>query len=121
MRYGATDRGSWRRVDWKYETWRRRTRQTSYVYTDGAWQVVEDLKFVSDSVLFGRHVADLNATNNAPVRAYIWGVDVSETLDCAGGVGGLLWVRIQTAPVAGTHFVCYDGDGNVWNLVSAST
>ncbi|GIX50489.1 MAG: hypothetical protein KatS3mg132_683 [Limisphaera sp.] len=112
---------SFRRVEWKYDALGRRVRQTSYVYTNGAWQVVEDLKLVSDPVLFGRHVAELNATNNAMVRAYVWGLDLSETLDGAGGVGGLLWVRMATGPASGTHFVCYDGNGNVWNLVSAST
>ena len=112
---------SFRRVEWKYDAWGRRTRQTSYVLSNGVWQVVEDLKLVSDPLLFGRHIAELNATNNAPVRAYIWGLDVSETLDGAGGVAGLLWVRMATGPAAGTHFVCYDGNGNVWNLVSAST
>jgi len=96
-------------------------RQTSYVLTNGVWQAVEDLKLVSDPLLFGRHIAELNATNNALVRAYIWGLDLSETLGGAGGVGGLLWVRVATGPAAGTHFVCYDGNGNVWNLVSAST
>jgi len=121
MSYGATDRGSWRRVDWKYDAWGRRVRQTSYVLSNGVWQVVEDVKFVSDPELFGRHVAELNATNNSLVRSYVWGLDLSETLDAAGGVGGLLWVRAATGPAAGTHFVCYDGNGNVWNLVSAST
>ncbi|MGA4643310.1 RHS repeat domain-containing protein [Limisphaera sp. 4302-co] len=112
---------SFRRVDWKYDARGRRTRQTSYVYTSGVWQVVEDLKLVSDPLPFGRHIAELNATNNAPVRAYVWGLDLSETLEGAGGVGGLLWVRMNTGPATGTHFVCYDGNGNVWNLVSAST
>ncbi|GIX50486.1 MAG: hypothetical protein KatS3mg132_680 [Limisphaera sp.] len=112
---------SFRQVEWKYDALGRRVRQTSYVLSNGVWQVVEDLNFVSDPELFGRHVAELNATNNAPVRAYIWGVDLSETLDGAGGVGGLLWVRMATGPASGTHFVCYDGNGNVWNLVSAST
>ncbi|MGA4645746.1 RHS repeat-associated core domain-containing protein [Limisphaera sp. 4302-co] len=121
MSYGATDRGSWRRVEWEYDSWGRRVRQTSYVLTNGVWQVVEDLKLVSDPELFGRHIAELNATNNAPVRAYTWGLDLSETLDAAGGVGGLLWVRAATGPAAGTHFVTHDGNGNVWNLVSAST
>jgi len=51
----------------------------------------------------------------------VWGLDVSETLDGAGGVGGLLWVRLTGGPAAGVHFVTYDGNGNVWNLVSAST
>jgi len=112
---------SLRRVESKYDALGRRVRQTSYVLSNGVWQVVEDLKFVSDPELFGRHIAELNATNNAPVRAYTWGLDLSETLDGAGGVGGLLWVRMATGPAAGTHFVCYDGNGNVWNLVSATT
>ena len=112
---------SFRRVEWKYDAMGRRVRQTSYVLSNGVWQVVEDLKLVSDPVLFGRHVAELNATNNALVRAYIWGLDLSETVDGAGGVGDLLWVRVAGGPAAGTHFVCYDGNGNVWNLVSAST
>ena len=112
---------SFRRVEWKYDAWGRRTRQTTYVLSNGVWQVVKDLKFVSDPELFGRHVAELNATNNSLVRAYIWGLDLSGTLDAAGGVGGLLWVRAATGPAAGTHFVCYDGNGNVWNLVSATT
>ena len=112
---------SFRRVEWKYDAWGRRTRQTSYVLSNGMWQVVEDVKLVNDPVLFGRHIAELNATNNALVRGYIWGLDLSETLDGAGGVGGLLWVRAATGPAAGTHFVRYDGIGNVWNLVSGST
>ena len=121
MSYGATDRGSWRRVEWKYDARGRRLRQTAYILTNGAWQVVEDLKLISDPGLFGRHVAELNATNNNLIRAYIWGLDLSEILDGAGFVGGLLWVRNGTGPASGTHFVCFDGNGNVWNLVSASS
>ena len=49
------------------------------------------------------------------------GLDLSETLDGAGGVGGLLWARVTTGPASGTHFVSYDGNGNVWNLVSGTT
>jgi RHS repeat-associated protein len=92
-----------------------------YVWTNSTWQVVEDLKLVSDPVWFGRHIAELNGTNGAVVRSYVWGLDLSETLDGAGGVGGLLWVRLHTGPASGAHFVMYDGNGNVWTLVSAST
>jgi RHS repeat-associated protein len=121
MSYGATDRASWRRVDWAYDALGRRIRQTSYVLSNGVWVVTEDLKFVSDPVWFGRHIAELNATNHAVVRSYVWGLDLSETLDGAGGVGGLLWVRLAGGPASGAHFVSYDGNGNVWQLVSAST
>ncbi|NGO39223.1 RHS repeat-associated core domain-containing protein, partial [Limisphaera ngatamarikiensis] len=95
--------------------------QVRYVWTNSTWQVVEDLKLVSDPGLFGRHIVELNGTNGAVVRSYVWGLDLSESLDGAGGVGGLLWVRLSGGPGAGVHFVTYDGNGNVWTLVSAST
>jgi YD repeat-containing protein len=94
MSYGAGDRAGWRRVDWAYDALGRRIRQTSYVLSNGVWVVTEDLKFVSDPVWFGRHIVELNATNNALVRTYVWGLDLSGTMDGAGGVGGLLWVRL---------------------------
>jgi RHS repeat-associated protein len=74
-------------------------------------------------MLFGRNIVELNATNNAVVRSYVWGLDLSGTMDSAGGVGGLAWVTLHTAsgPASGTHFVCYDGNGNIVALVSATT
>jgi RHS repeat-associated protein len=67
-------------------------------------------------------VVDLNASNNVPVRTYVWGLDLSESMDGAGGVGGLLWVTLHTAsgPAAGTHFAAYDGNCNIVALTSAS-
>ncbi|MGA4577206.1 hypothetical protein [Limisphaera sp. VF-2] len=121
MSYGATDRAGWRRVDGAYDALGRRIRQTGYVLSNGVWVVTEDLKFVSDPVWFGRHIVELNATNHTLVQSYVWSLDLSETLDGAGGVGGLLWVRLAGGPASGAHFVTYDGNGNVWQLVSAST
>ena len=74
-------------------------------------------------MLFGRHIVELNATNNALVRTYVCGLDLSRTMDGAGGVGGLLWVTLHTVfgPAAGTHFAAYDGNGNVVALVSTTT
>jgi RHS repeat-associated protein len=74
-------------------------------------------------MLFGRHIVELNATNNTLVRSYVWGLDLSWTMDGAGGVGGLAWVTLHTASgsASGTHFTCYDGNGNIVSLVSATT
>ena len=87
------------------------------------WFVVENLIFVSDPMLFGRHIVELNATNNTLVRSFAWGLDLSGTMNGAGGVSGLLWVTLHTAsgPASGTHFVCYDGNGNIIALISATT
>jgi len=80
------------------------------------------LKFISDPLLFGRHIVELNGTNNMLVRSYVWGLDLSGTMDGAGGVGGLLWVTLHAASgaAAGMHFGAYDGNGNVTALVNAT-
>ena len=113
----GTPQGSWRRVEWQYDALGRRIRQTtwSWLVQSNLWVVTEDLKFVSDPLLFGRHVVDLNASNNVAVRTYVWGLDLSERMDGAGGVGGLLWVTLHTGsgPAAGTHLAAYDGNGNI--------
>ena len=85
--------------------------------------MVENLKFVSDPMLFGRHIVELNGTNNAVACSYMWGVDLSGSLSGAGGVGGLAWVTLHTASGSafGTHFTYYDGNGNVVALVSTTT
>jgi RHS repeat-associated protein len=117
-----TPQASWRRVEWTYDALGRRIRQATSEGSSGTWQVTEDLKFVSDPVLFGRHVAELRASDNALVRTYVWGLDLSGTIDGAGGVGGLLWLTLHTAsgPAAGTHFAAYDGNGNIVALSAAS-
>ena len=109
-------------MEWTYDALGRRIRQTTRVWTNNTWAVVEDMKFVSDPTLFGRHIVEFNATNSALVRTHVWGLDLSGTEQGAGGVGGLLWLTLYTASgaAAGTHFCAYDGNGNVVALVSAS-
>jgi hypothetical protein len=112
---------SWRRVDGAYDALGRGIRQTGNVMSNGIWVLTEDLKFASDPGWFGRRVAVLNATNNALVRSCVQGVDLTGTEAGAGGVGGLLWVGLNSGPAPGTHFVAYDGYGNVCRLLSAFT
>jgi len=55
---------------------------------------------------------------------YVWGLDLSETIHGAGGVGGLLmWLQPQSVGWSGDlelrpHWYTYDGNGNVSDLVS---
>ena len=77
---------------------------------------------MSDPLFFGRHIVELRATDNALVRSYVWWLDLSGTMDGAGGVGGLLWLTLHPASGApvGTHFCAYDGNGNIVALLAAS-
>ena len=58
--------------------------------------------------------------NNALVRSYTWGLDLSGSMQGAGGVGGLLSLTVHSGSSAGTYFYCYDGNGNVAGLISAA-
>jgi RHS repeat-associated protein len=76
--------------------------------------VLQDNKFLYDG---WNLVAELNATNNAVIRCYMWGLDLSGSIQGAGGVGGLLAVNDAAN---GVHFTAYDGNGNVAALVKAT-
>ena len=54
--------------------------------------------------------------NGAVVRGYTWGLDLSGTLDGAGGIGGQLFIT-ENGGTLTNHFVAYDGNGNVAALV----
>ncbi len=47
---------------------------------------------------------------------YIWGLDISNTSDGAGGIGGLLAVHVEDK----TYFPSYDANGNVMEYVNSS-
>ena len=114
--------GSKRKVEWTFDGLGRRVRQTEFVWNASTndYQLSTDTKLVSDG---WRNIAELNATNNALLRSFAWGLDLSGSLGGAGGVGGLLMINdsstINSQP--STHFYSYDGNGNVAALVSAAT
>ncbi len=59
---------------------------------------------------------ELNAANNAIIRSYIWGTDLSGSMQGAGGVGGLLGMSSPSS----AQFVAYDGNGNVNALIDVT-
>jgi RHS repeat-associated protein len=57
--------------------------------------------------------------NSVTDRCYIWGLDLSGTLDGAGGIGGLLAVDDEVS--SKMYWYANDANGNVTALVDAST
>ncbi len=79
--------------------------------------VLSENKFVYDG---WNLVATLDASA-VMVQAYVWGTDLSGSLQGAGGVGGLLWiVELSGGSAVNAHFAACDGNGNVSGLVRAS-
>ena len=85
-----------------------------YVYGDG-WNVLAELKEVADG--FGN-------VSQVLVRRNVWGLDVSGSLDGAGGIGGLLVESIMDPSINDPNNVAltdclpfYDGNGNIIGLI----
>ena len=106
--------GSSNRLTFIYDHQGRRVSKTTEVFINATWNIALSNRFIYDA---WNLVAELNATNNAVVNFFTWGLDLSGTLQGAGGVGGLLAIYTTNA---GTHFAASDGNGNVAALVSVT-
>jgi len=94
-------------LDFTYD-WRGR-RISKKVTKNGS--VIKDLRFVYDD---WNLIAELDGANsNALVRTYTWGMDLSGSLQGAGGVGGLLSMEVSDGASMDTVFPSYDGNGNI--------
>jgi RHS repeat-associated protein len=110
-----------RRIEFEYDWMGRRIRKTVFNdRDDGQGSEVSggDTLYLYDG---WNLIAELDAnSSNAKKRTYIWGTDLSGTMDGAGGVGGLLMV-IDHSGSPKRHYVAYDGNGNVGGLVDSTT
>ncbi len=99
------------KVTFLYDYMGRRVQKKVYTHS-GGWSLSSDTRYVYDG---WNVVQELNASGQV-LKSYVWGLDLSNTLQGAGGIGGLL------ASVEGTstYYFLYDGNGNVGQVVSAA-
>ncbi len=104
------------RIDYGYDAKGRRVSKKVWSNTAGTGSPATYNRFIYDG---WNLLAELDGNNtNAIVRSYIWGSDLSGSMQGAGGVGGLLMINDPTT--VATHFVAHDGNGNVAATVSGS-
>jgi RHS repeat-associated protein len=105
-------------IRFEYDWQGRRIHKQVWATTDWSGTPTNDVKFVYD----GWNLVGSLDSSFSLQQSFVWGLDLSGSLQGAGGVGGLLCVNdastINSQP--STHFAAYDGNGNVATLVSAS-
>ncbi len=102
-----------KKLDFGYDYRARRITKKISTWTGSNYVAQSTNKFLYDD---WNLVAEVNNTNSV-IRGYAWGLDLSGTIQGAGGVGGLVAVNILTN---GAHFAAYDGNGNVRGLISTT-
>ena len=92
----------------------RRVQKTALTAVGAGYDAGGTTNFVYDG---WNLLAELNGANNNVICSYMWGLDLSGSLQGAGGVGGLLTVN-----PGGTNgcFAVYDGNGNVAGLTDST-
>lgn len=107
---------SWRKLTFDYDYMGRRIRKQTYAWnpTTPGYVLDQETRFVYHG---WNLIAELNSSL-ALQRSYLWGLDLSGSLQGAGGVGGLIGVRQHSD--SSFHFAAFDGNGNVAGLANAA-
>lgn len=106
------------KLEFAYDGQSRRISKKVYAWNVGSssYQLSAETKFLYDG---WNLLAELNGLgSNVAIRTYVWGLDLSDSAQGAGGVGGLL--SVTDAATGATHFFGYDGSGNVAGLAKAA-
>ncbi len=103
------------KVENTYDYMGRRVKKTVYDYSADSWNLEKELLFVYDGWNLIEEITVVGASETS--RYFVWGLDLSQSLQGAGGIGGLL----ATVDGSDTYYFAYDGNGNVGQVIDAST
>ncbi len=102
-------------IKFEYDWRGRRIHKQVWNNTGGTGSPAVDVRFVYDG---WNLVAILNLQSSI-LDSFVWGLDLSGSMEGAGGIGGLLQVTYYGTQTTNC-FGAYDGNGNVAALVNAA-
>jgi RHS repeat-associated protein len=103
-----------------YDYMSRRHSTVISLWTNGDWQVLSTNLFVYDGWNVIRQLSNC-ATGQLSDCSFAWGLDLSGSLQGAGGIGGLLFGSFGGTNSAKSAMYCYDANGNVGQLLAVSS
>ncbi|MFA7174722.1 MAG: RHS repeat-associated core domain-containing protein [Kiritimatiellia bacterium] len=87
---------------------------------EGTWDTVETRNYIWDGWNIAAEIIIDQTLFTTNISYYTWGLDLSGTLQGAGGVGGLLCDTKVTNLGTNTHFAVGDANGNITEYVDVS-
>ena len=103
---------SLRRVEYAYDHQSRRVARREYTLDNSQWQLEAASAFIYDG--WNLVAETIQRQQTTVTNLYVWGLDLSNSRQGAGGIGGLLAAALatnETQAVGATYG--YDGNGNV--------
>lgn len=102
------DAGSWK-VEYEYDALGRRRIRKEYSWNGSGWDLEDEKRYIYD----GRLVIQERNGSNGRLVSYTRGLDLSGTLDGAGGIGGLIAQTDHSGYSLADSYYHHDGRGNV--------
>ncbi|MFO7607499.1 MAG: DUF2235 domain-containing protein [Desulfurivibrionaceae bacterium] len=102
------------KLEFTYDYMGRRVQKKVYVYTSNTWLLTSTTSLLYD----GWNMIEETTTRNSEPATQnssfcVWGLDLSQSMQGAGGIGGLL-ARVKDGSA---HTYIYDANGNVGQLL----
>jgi RHS repeat-associated protein len=106
------------RVGFVYDYMGRRVKKavSAYNAAGGDWTPAEERLFVYDGWNLIEEITITMPAGTESSRCFVWGLDLSQSLQGAGGIGGL----IAVVDGLDTYYFAYDGNGNVGQVIDAA-
>jgi RHS repeat-associated protein len=106
------------KLEFGYDSRWRRTSKVVSTNLNGTYYPAYTNYFVYD----GWNLIAILGPQSTVLRSFIWGLDLSGSLQGAGGVGGLLCLsEISNGQISSSHAAAFDGNGNLTSLLNATT
>jgi RHS repeat-associated protein len=106
-------------LQYRYDAHHRRVTRTIQEWTGTAWASTGTTHFIYD----GWNVIEeytLTSSTSTLAKTYTWGLDLSGSLQGAGGVGALLMAEEVSGSTTLAYHFHYDGNGNVTEITDAT-
>ncbi|MCP4491293.1 MAG: hypothetical protein GY820_28855, partial [Gammaproteobacteria bacterium] len=105
-----------RKVEFVYDYMGRRVKKTVFMW-NGSWTQETEKLFVYDG---WNMICEITTESgqSATEKYYVWGLDLSQSLQGAGGIGGLIAALDKQTGIV--YYYLYDANGNVGQLVNAA-
>jgi RHS repeat-associated protein len=106
-------------LQYRYDAHHRRVTRTIQEWTGSAWASTGTTHFIYD----GWNVIEeyqITSSTSTLSKTYTWGLDLSRSLQGAGGVGALLMAEEVSGSTTLAYHFHYDGNGNVTEITDAA-
>jgi RHS repeat-associated protein len=107
--------GAWK-SEFVYDSQHRRRIQRDYSWSGASWTPTNETRFIYD----GKVIIQERDASNLPKITLTRGLDLSSSLQGAGGIGGLLAMTENSAIIPVHNYYHSDGSGNVSCLINTN-